>query len=289
MAILADESTRTIVQGITGREGEFHTRLMLDYGTQIVAGVTPGKAGQQVAGVPVFDTVAEAVQATGATATCIFVPARFAADAVLEAAEAGLKLAVVVTEGIPVQDAMRAFYHARALGVRIIGPNGPGLITAGHCKLGIIPGDVAAPGPVGVVSRSGTLTYEIVASLTHNRLGQSTCVGVGGDALPGSTFADLLPLFEADPQTEAVVLIGEIGGSDEEIAAEYITTMSKPVVAFVSGRTAPPGKRMGHAGAIISGGRGTAQAKVEALQKAGVPVAETPGEVQGLVKKAMRR
>jgi len=289
MAILADKSTRVIVQGITGREGEFHTRLMLEYGTQIVAGVTPGKAGQQVAGVPVFDTVAEAVQATGATATCIFVPARFAADAVLEAAEAGLKLAVVVTEGIPVQDAMRAFYHARALGVRMIGPNGPGLITPGHCKLGIIPGDIAAPGPVGVVSRSGTLTYEIVASLTHNRLVQSTCVGVGGDALPGSTFADLLPLFEADPRTEAVVLIGEIGGSDEELAAEYITTMSKPVVAFVSGRTAPPGKRMGHAGAIISGGRGTAQAKVEALQKAGVPVAETPGEVQGLVKKAMRR
>jgi succinyl-CoA synthetase alpha subunit len=289
VAILADKSTRAIVQGITGREGEFHTRLMLAYGTQIVSGVTPGKAGQDVQGVPVFDTVAEAVQATGATATCIFVPARFAPDAILEAAEAGLKLAVVVTEGIPAQDAMRAFYHARGMGMRIIGPNGPGLITPGQCKLGIIPGDIAAPGPVGVVSRSGTLTYEIVASLTRNGLGQSTCVGVGGDALPGSTFADILPLFEADLQTQVVVLIGEIGGSDEEVAAEHIATMSKPVVAFVSGRTAPPGKRMGHAGAIISGGRGTAQAKVEAFERAGVPVAETPAEMPGLVKKALER
>lgn len=297
MAVLIDKNTRVLVQGITGREGEFHTRQMLEYGTQIVAGVTPGKGGQEVLGVPVFDTVKQAVTATGADASVIFVPAPFAADAVLEAADAGMRLIVCITDGIPVQDmvkteailrqmaSMRVGAHNRA--PLLIGPNCPGMMTPGQCKIGIMPGNIFTPGPVGVISRSGTLTYEIVDLLTKAGLGQSTCIGIGGDPVLGSTFVDLLPLFEEDPDTRAVVLVGEIGGSDEEIAAEYIRTMRKPVVGFISGRTAPPGKRMGHAGAIISGRTGTPQAKVDALRSAGVPVADALYEIPELVKQAL--
>ncbi|GIV21606.1 MAG: succinate--CoA ligase [ADP-forming] subunit alpha [Armatimonadota bacterium] len=287
MAVLIDKDTRVLVQGITGREGEFHTRQMLDYGTRIVAGVTPGKGGQEVLGVPVFDTVPQAVQATGADASVIFVPAPFAADAVLEAADAGVRLIVCITEGIPVQDMVKTVALVRQRGVRLIGPNCPGMMTAGQCKIGIMPGNIFTPGPVGLISRSGTLTYEIVDLLTKAGLGQSTCIGIGGDPVLGSTFVDLLPLFEEDPDTQAVVLVGEIGGSDEEIAAEYIRTMRKPVVGFISGRTAPPGKRMGHAGAIISGRTGTPQAKVDALRAAGVPVADALYEIPELVKQAL--
>ncbi len=287
MAVLIDRNTRVLVQGITGREGEFHTRQMLDYGTQIVAGVTPGKGGQEVLGVPVFDTVKQAVAATGADASVIFVPAPFAPDAVLEAADAGIRLIVCITEGIPVQDMVKTVALVRQKGVRLIGPNCPGMMTAGQCKIGIMPGNIFAPGPVGLVSRSGTLTYEIVDLLTKAGLGQSTCIGIGGDPVLGSTFVDLLPLFDEDPDTRAVVLVGEIGGSDEEIAAEYIRTMRKPVIGFISGRTAPPGKRMGHAGAIISGRTGTPQAKVDALRSAGVPVADALYEIPELVKQAL--
>ncbi len=287
MAVLIDRNTRVLVQGITGREGEFHTRQMLDYGTQIVAGVTPGKGGQEVLGVPVFDTVKQAVAATGADASVIFVPAPFAPDAVLEAADAGIHLIVCITEGIPVQDMVKTVALVRQKGVRLIGPNCPGMMTAGQCKIGIMPGNIFAPGPVGLVSRSGTLTYEIVDLLTKAGLGQSTCIGIGGDPVLGSTFVDLLPLFDEDPDTRAVVLVGEIGGSDEEIAAEYIRTMRKPVIGFISGRTAPPGKRMGHAGAIISGRTGTPQAKVDALRSAGVPVADALYEIPELVKQAL--
>ncbi|MDW8321045.1 MAG: succinate--CoA ligase subunit alpha [Armatimonadota bacterium] len=293
MAVLVDKNTRVLVQGITGREGEFHTRQMLEYGTQVVAGVTPGKGGQQVLGVPVFDTVKQAVAATGADASVIFVPAPFATDAVLEAADAGINLIVCITEGIPVQDmvktvaALRQYGTSQGRAPTLIGPNCPGIMTAGECKIGIMPGNIFTPGPVGLISRSGTLTYEIVDLLTKAGLGQSTCIGIGGDPVLGSTFVHLLPLFEEDPDTQAVVLVGEIGGSDEEIAAEYIRTMSKPVVGFISGRTAPPGKRMGHAGAIISGRTGTPQAKVDALRAAGVPVAEALYEIPELVKQAL--
>lgn len=287
MAVLIDKNTRVLVQGITGREGEFHTRQMLDYGTQIVAGVTPGKGGQEVLSVPVFDTVKQAVAATGADASVIFVPAPFAPDAVLEAADAGIRLIVCITEGIPVQDTVKTVALVRQKGARLIGPNCPGMMTAGQCKIGIMPGNIFAPGPVGLISRSGTLTYEIVGLLTKAGLGQSTCIGIGGDPVLGSTFVDLLPLFEGDPDTQAVVLVGEIGGSDEEIAAEYICTMRKPVIGFISGRTAPPGKRMGHAGAIISGRTGTPQAKVDALRSAGVPVADALYEIPELVKQAL--
>jgi succinyl-CoA synthetase alpha subunit len=289
MAVLIDQNTRVLVQGITGREGEFHTRQMLEYGTQVVAGVTPGKGGQEVLGVPVFDTVKQAVAATGADASVIFVPAPFAADAVLEAADAGVRLVVCITEGIPVQDMVKTVALVRQKGVRLIGPNCPGIMTAGQCKIGIMPGNIFTPGPVGLISRSGTLTYEIVDLLTKSRLGQSTCIGIGGDPVLGSTFADLLPLFEADAETQAIVLVGEIGGSDEEVAAEYIRAMRKPVVGFISGRTAPPGKRMGHAGAIISGRTGTPQAKVDALRAAGVPVADALYEIPELVKQALGR
>lgn len=287
MAVLIDQNTRVLVQGITGREGEFHTRQMLEYGTQVVAGVTPGKGGQEVLGVPVFDTVKQAVAATGADASVVFVPSPFAADAVLEAADAGVRLVVCITEGIPVQDMVKTVALVRQKGVRLIGPNCPGIMTAGQCKIGIMPGNIFTPGPVGLISRSGTLTYEIVDLLTKSGLGQSTCIGIGGDPVLGSTFADLLPLFEADAETQAIVLVGEIGGSDEEIAAEYIRTMRKPVVGFISGRTAPPGKRMGHAGAIISGGKGSPQSKVAALTDAGVPIADTPSEIPDLVKRAL--
>jgi succinyl-CoA synthetase alpha subunit len=287
MSILMDSSTPVIVQGITGREGQFHTRNMKASGTHIVGGVTPGKGGTIVEEVPVFDTVNEAIAATGATASCIFVPPPGAADAIMEAASAGIKLIVCITEGIPTIDMTRAMPTVREHNALLIGPNCPGMCTPGHGKIGIIPYQIFTPGPVGFISRSGTLTYEVVALLTEAGLGQSTCIGIGGDPIIGSTFADYLKMFEADPQTRAVVMCGEIGGSDEEDAAEYIKSMSKPVVAFVSGRTAPAGKRMGHAGAIISGNTGTAQGKVAALQAARVPVADTIFDIPGMVKEAL--
>jgi len=288
MSILLDKTTRVIVQGITGREGQYHTHNMQAAGTNIVGGVTPGKGGQTVEGVPVFDTVFQAKAATDANATCIFVPAPGAADAIIEAASAGIKLIICITENIPVIDMTRAMLVVREKGARLIGPNCPGLCTPGQGKIGIIPYQIFTPGPVGFISRSGTLTYEVIALLTQAGIGQSTCIGIGGDPIIGSTFADHLKLFENDPQTKAVVMCGEIGGSDEEEAAEYIkTTMKKPVVAFISGRTAPPGKRMGHAGAIISGNTGTAQGKVAALQAADVPVADTIFDIPNLVKKVL--
>ncbi len=289
MSILMDSNTPVIVQGITGREGQFHTRNMKASGTCIVGGVTPGKGGETVEGVPVFDTVREAIEATGATASCIFVPPPGAADAIMEAASEGIQLIVCITEGIPVIDMTRAMLTVREHNALLIGPNCPGMCTPGHGKIGIIPYQIFTPGPVGFISRSGTLTYEVVALLTEAGLGQSTCIGIGGDPIIGSTFADYLKMFEADPQTKAVVMCGEIGGSDEEDAAEYIKSMSKPVVAFVSGRTAPSGKRMGHAGAIISGNTGTAQGKVAALQAARVPVADTIFDIPDLVKEALAR
>jgi len=287
MSILIDQSTRLLVQGITGREGSFHTEQMLQYGTNIVAGVTPGKGGQEVHGVPVFNTVADAVAATSPNVSAIFVPPPFGADAIFESMDAGVTGIVCITEGIPTQDMLRVYRFLRELDGWMIGPNCPGLISPDQSKVGILPGDIFTHGPVGLVSRSGTLTYEIVNELTMAGIGQSTCVGIGGDPIIGSSFVDILKRFEADPETEAVVLIGEIGGSDEEIAAEYIKTMTKPVVAFIAGKTAPPGKRMGHAGAIVSGSSGTAQAKIEALNAVGVPVAELPSEVPDLVKKAL--
>lgn len=287
MSILIDSSTRVIVQGITGREGQFHARNMKAAGTNVVGGVTPGKGGQSVEDVPVFDTVAQAKAATDANATCIFVPPAGAADAIEEAASAGIELIVCITEGVPVIDMTRAMLVVREKGARLIGPNCPGLCTPGQGKIGIIPYQIFTPGPIGFISRSGTLTYEVVSLLTEAGMGQSTCIGIGGDPIIGSTFVDYLKLFESDPGTSVVVMCGEIGGSDEEDAAEYIKTMSKPVVAFVSGRTAPPGKRMGHAGAIISGNTGTAQGKVAALQAANVPVADTIFDIPELVKKVL--
>ncbi len=290
MAVLVDEHTRLLVQGITGREGEFHTRQMLAYGTKVVAGVTPGKGGTQVAGVPVFDTVAQAVAATGANASIVYVPARFAPEAVYEAVDAGIPFIVCITEGIPALDMVRVCAYVQSHGARLLGPNCPGIISPGRAKVGIMPGHIHTPGPVGVVSRSGTLTYEVVDALTRAGLGQSTCVGIGGDPIIGTTFLDVLALFEADEETKAVVLIGEIGGTDEERAARYIAEhMTKPVVAYVAGRTAPPGKRMGHAGAIIEGGTGTAQEKIAALKEAGVEVAEYPAQVAEIVARTIRR
>ncbi|HZO87794.1 MAG TPA: succinate--CoA ligase subunit alpha [Chthonomonadaceae bacterium] len=291
MSILIDETTRVLVQGITGRDGSFHTAQMIEYGTQVVAGTTPGKGGQVTQGVPVFNTVQEAVRETGANASVIFVPARMnAADAIVEAASAGIPLVVCISENIPTQDMIRVNAVLKRDGrTRLIGPNCPGLISPGKCKIGIIPGSIFTPGPVGLVSRSGTLTYEIADELTRAGLGQSTGVGIGGDPMIGTKFVDILPMFEADPQTEAIVLVGEIGGSDEEAAAEVIKTMRKPVVGFISGRTAPPGKRMGHAGAIISGTSGTPQAKVAALQAAGVPVADAPHEIPELIRQALAK
>lgn len=287
MSILLDNTTRVIVQGITGREGQYHTRNMLAAGTNVVGGVTPSKGGQTVEGVPVFDTVFQAKAATDANASCIFVPASGAADAIMEAATAGIELIVCITENIPVIDMTRAMLVVREKGARLIGPNCPGMCTPGFGKIGIIPYQIFNPGPVGFISRSGTLTYEVVSLLTEAGIGQSTCIGIGGDPIIGSTFVDYLSLFEKDPQTKVVVMCGEIGGSDEEDAAEFIKTMTKPVVAFVSGRTAPAGKRMGHAGAIISGNTGTAQGKVAALQAAGVPVADTIFDIPELVKKVL--
>ncbi|MGD8237068.1 MAG: succinate--CoA ligase subunit alpha [Armatimonadota bacterium] len=287
MGILIDKSTKVIVQGMSGREGEFHSRAMIEYGTNVVAGVTPGKGGTEVLDRPMYDSVKAAVDATGATASVIFVPMQFAADAVMEAASADLDVVACITEGIPVQDMVGVVDYAQERGTRLVGPNCPGMVTADECKLGIMPGHIFTRGPVGLVSRSGTLTYEVVDLLTRAGIGQSTCVGVGGDPILGTRFIDLLPLFEADDATEVVMLIGEIGGSDEEVAAEYIATMQTPVVGFISGRTAPPGKRMGHAGAIISGGTGTPEAKVEALTAAGVPIADAPHEIPALVQQQL--
>ncbi|HEY7125605.1 MAG TPA: succinate--CoA ligase subunit alpha [Ktedonobacterales bacterium] len=284
MSILLDQSSKVIVQGITGREGQFHTKNMLAAGTAVVGGVTPGKGGTEVEGVPVFDTMAEAKKATGANASCIFVPGLGAPDAIMEAADAGIRLVVCITEGIPVLEMARAMTFVKEKQVRLIGPNCPGLCTPGVGKIGIIPYGIFREGHVGFISRSGTLTYEVVSLLTAAGIGQSTCVGIGGDPIIGTTFADCLNLFEHDERTHAVVMCGEIGGSDEEDAAEYIKQMSKPVVGFISGRTAPPGKRMGHAGAIVSGNTGTAQGKVAALQAAKVPVADTIFDIPGLLK-----
>jgi succinyl-CoA synthetase alpha subunit len=284
MSILLDQSSRVIVQGITGREGQFHTKNMLAAGTKLVGGTSPGKGGTQIEGVPVFDTVMQAQKETGANASCIFVPSAGAADAIMEAASAGIRLIVCITENIPVLDMVRVMQFVREKQVRLVGPNCPGLCTPGFGKIGIIPYSIFREGHVGFVSRSGTLTYEVVSLMTAAGIGQSTCVGIGGDPIIGTTFTDCLHLFEQDEQTEAVVMCGEIGGSDEEDAAEYIKSMSKPVVGFISGRTAPPGKRMGHAGAIISGNTGTAQGKVAALQAANVPVADTIFEIPDLLR-----
>jgi len=296
MAILLDENTRVVVQGLTGREGRFHALRNKAYGTQIVAGVTPGKGGSDVEGIPVFNTVYEAVEETGADASLIFVPARFAPEAVYEAADAGVRLIVCITEGIPAHDEARFVDYVRnvakpkggAARTVLIGPNCPGLISPGKANMGIMPAEITKPGPVGLVSRSGTLTYQVVHELTTASLGQSTCIGIGGDPFIGSRFVDLLPRFEADPETEAIVLIGEIGGSDEERAAAWIAAnATKPVVAYIAGFEAPEGKRMGHAGAIVSGTKGTAKAKAEAFEAVGVPVARNPAEVARLVAKAL--
>ncbi len=289
MSILVDKYTRVLVQGITGSEGSFHSLQMLEYGTRLVAGVTPGKAGHTFQdNVPIFNTVAEAVQATGAQASVVFVPAPFAADAVMEAADAGLELVVCISEGIPVLDMLKVKEYLRSRRTRMIGPNCPGIITPGQCKIGIMPGFIHAPGPVGVVSRSGTLTYEAVAQLQQQGLGQSTCLGIGGDPIIGTTFVDVLEWFNQDAETQAVVMIGEIGGTAEEEAAEYIRRhMQKPVIGFIAGQTAAPGRRMGHAGAIISGGKGTAAEKVAALQHAGVQVCLSPAEIGSTVKQAL--
>jgi succinyl-CoA synthetase alpha subunit len=285
MSILVNKDTRLVVQGITGREGAFHTEQMIAYGTKVVAGVTPGKGGGWAVGnVPIFDTVHEAVNATGANTSIIYVPARFAPDAILEAADAGIEVIVCITEGIPTLDMLKVRAYLDGTQVRLIGPNCPGVITPGEAKVGIMPGHIHTRGPIGVVSRSGTLTYEVVYALTLRGIGQSTAVGIGGDPIIGTTFVDALQLFENDPATQQVILIGEIGGADEEKAAEFIAGhMSKPVTAFVAGQTAPPGKRMGHAGAIISGGKGTAADKIAALQAAGVRVARHPGEIAEMV------
>jgi succinyl-CoA synthetase alpha subunit len=288
MSILVGRDTRLVVQGITGREGAFHTQQMIEYGTQVIAGMTPGKGGDWVHGVPVFDTVKEAINVTGANTSIIYVPAPFAPDAIMEAADAGIKLIVCITEGIPVLDMVRVRRFLERTGARLIGPNCPGVITPGQAKVGIMPAHIHTPGSVGLVSRSGTLTYEVVQALTDRGLGQSTAVGIGGDPIIGTNFIDVLRLFESDPMTDHVVLIGEIGGSEEERAAQFIATeMSKPVTAFIAGRTAPPGKRMGHAGAIIEGGEGTAQEKIAAFEAVGVKVARQPDEVAELVAERM--
>ncbi len=287
MAILINGNTRLLVQGITGREGLFHTEQMIEYGTQVVGGVTPGKGGQQVCGgqVPVFDTVAEAVLETQANASIVYVPARFAADAMIEAADAGMPLIVCITEGIPVLDMIRVRAYLDQKNSRLVGPNCPGLLSPEQAKVGIMPGQIASRGPIGVVSRSGTLTYEVVYALTEQGLGQTTCVGIGGDPIIGTDFIDVLTLFEEDPETEQVVLIGEIGGTAEEQAAAFIDEqMTKPVTAFVAGRTAPPGKRMGHAGAIIQGGTGTAADKIAAFEAIGIRVAEHPEQIADFVQ-----
>ena len=288
MSILIDENTRVVVQGITGGEGTFHTQRMQEYGTKVVAGVTPGKGGQTHLSVPVFNSVSDAVEKEGANASTIFVPAFFAADAVMEAADAGVSLVVCITEGIPTFDMIKVKQFLKSKECRLIGPNTPGIISPGKCKIGIMPGHIHSPGTVGVISRSGTLTYEAVDQVTNLGYGQSTAVGIGGDPIVGLSFTDLLKLFKEDTGTEAVILIGEIGGTAEEEAAEYIKEeFPKPVVSFIAGQTAPPGRRMGHAGAIIAGGKGTAKEKMEALEMAGVIVAKSPAEIGDKVKEAL--
>jgi succinyl-CoA synthetase alpha subunit len=284
MSILVDNNTKLIVHGITGRQGMFHTERMLAYGTKVVAGVTPGKGGQWVHGVPVFDTAKKAIEATGANCSMISVPARFAPDSIYEAADAGVPLIVCLTEGIPVQDMLAVRAYLDRKGTRLIGPNCPGLITPGQSKVGIIPGSIVMPGPVGIVSRSGTLTYEVIYALSQRGVGQSTCVGIGGDPINGTSFIDVLQMFEEDTNTEQAVLIGEIGGNDEQLAASFVAQhMTKPVTAFIAGRTAPAGRRMGHAGAIVEGASGTAEAKIGALQAAGVKVAKHPEQIAELI------
>jgi succinyl-CoA synthetase alpha subunit len=288
MAILLDKSTRLIVQGLTGKEGTFHARQTAEYGTTVVGGVTPGKGGTTHEGWPIFNTVTDAVQATGANTSVIFVPAAFAADAVMEAADAGLRLAVCITEGIPTLDMMRAFAYLEDTSTRVIGPNCPGAISPGKAKAGIIPGHICREGRIGIVSKSGTLTYEAIHQLTNLGLGQSSCIGIGGDPLIGTSFVDVLKLFGDDPETDAVVMIGEIGGTAEEEAAQYIQkSFKKPVVGFIAGQTAPPGRRMGHAGAIIAGGKGTAAEKMAALTAAGVKVVKSPADIGTAVKSVL--
>ncbi len=290
MAILVDKETRLLVQGITGREGRFHTEQCAAYGTQVVAGVTPGKAGEDVNGIPVFNTVSEAVAATGANSSMIFVPPAFAADAALEAIGAGISVIACITEGIPTYDMIYVKRRLEETSVRLIGPNCPGLISPGKCKAGIMPGNIHAEGPVGVISRSGTLTYEVVAQLTELGIGQSTCIGIGGDPIIGTDFIDCLKLFEQDDQTEAICIIGEIGGTAEEEAAAYIENhVTKPVIGFICGLTAPPGRRMGHAGAIISGGKGTAEEKIQTMREAGIHVSESPATIGARVAEVLGR
>jgi succinyl-CoA synthetase alpha subunit len=292
MAIFINEDTRLLVQGITGRDGSFHARQMIEYGTRVVGGITPGKGGQSFdgpkGGVPIFDTMDQAVGATGANTSVVYVPPAFAADAVMEAADAGVALVVAITEGIPVLDMTRVYAFVKDRGVRLLGPNCPGLLSPGKSKVGILPGQIATEGPVGVVSRSGTLTYELVYQLTQAGIGQTTCVGIGGDPINGTSFIDCLEAFEADADTRAVVMIGEIGGTDEQEAADFVRQkMSKPVVGFIAGQTAPPGRRMGHAGAIISGSAGTAAEKIEAFEKNGIGVARRPSDVVGLIREVL--
>jgi succinyl-CoA synthetase alpha subunit len=291
MSVFVDRNTKVVVSGITGREASFHTPLMLEYGTQVVAGVTPGKGGQEAFGVPVFNTVKEAVEQAGANTSLIFVPAPYAADAMLEAANSGIRLVICISEGVPVQDMLPVKRYMDSEGIKLLGPNCPGMLTPNQAKVGIIPGSIAKPGPVGIVSRSGTLTYEVSYELLQRDIGVTTIVGIGGDPVPGMNFIDVLKAFQADDETEAIVLIGEIGGTDEENAARYIQeNVTKPVFAFVAGRSAPPGRRMGHAGAIISGGgEGTAESKIQALQAAGARVGNHPGEVAEFVMEHLSR
>lgn len=290
MSILIDKNTRVVCQGITGKSGEFHSKNCIEYGTKLVAGVTPGKGGQTALGVPIFETVIEAVEQQGADAAMIFVPAAFTADAILEAVDAGCKVVVAITEGVPVLDMARVYDIIRNRDVHLVGPNCPGVITPEECKIGIMPGYIHKKGPVGVMSRSGTLTYEAVWQLSNLGLGQSTCVGLGGDPIVGTSFIDLLKMYQADPQTEAILMMGEIGGTAEEEAAAYVAEhVTKPVAAFIAGRTAPKGKRMGHAGAIISGGKGTATEKIAALEEAGIEVAQSPADMGAAMQRAIKR